>query len=59
MKRFTSAAAVLGLATVLMTTAAYADVQRPDAVQAPRADRLDEIQAPRGDRLDEIQAPRG
>ena len=56
MKRFTSAAAVLGLATVLMTTAAYADVQRPDAVQAPRSQ---EIQAPRADRLDEIQAPRG
>jgi hypothetical protein len=54
-------AIAIGLATVLMTTAAHA--ARPDRedVQAPRSD---EVQAPRGQdmqapRSDEVQAPRG
>jgi hypothetical protein len=54
-------AIAIGLATVLMTTAAHAarpdrdDVQasRSNEVQAPRSD---EVQAPRGQ---DVQAPRG
>jgi hypothetical protein len=67
-------AVAIALATVLMSTAAYAtyDSSRDD-VQAPRGqdsqaprDGQDEIQAPRGqdptvprDRQDDVQAPRG
>ena len=45
-------ALAIGLATVLMTTAAHAAPDREEA-QAPRSD---EVQAPRGQ---EVQAPRG
>jgi hypothetical protein len=67
MKRIQAIA--IGLATVLMTTAAHA--ARPDRenVQAPRSEdvqapRSNEVQAPRSDevqapRSDEVQAPRG
>ena len=63
-------AVAIALATVLMSTAAYAtyvaphdDVQAPRGqdVQAPRVHQ-DELQAPRGqdlDRHDDVQAPRG
>ena len=67
-------AVAIALATVLMSTAAYAayvapheDVQAPRGqdVQAPRVHQ-DELQAPRGrdlntphERYDDIQAPRG
>ena len=67
-------AVAIALATVLMSTAAYATSIPPrDEVQAPRGqdsqaprDRQDEIQAPRGqdptaphERQDDVQAPRG
>lgn len=56
-------ALAIGVAAVLMTTAANAAPARIDEVQAPRGQEdvqapraQDEIQAPRGQ--DEIQAPR-
>ena len=66
-------AVAVALATVLMSTAAYATSVSPrDEGQAPRGQDVqaprdqDEIQAPRGqdvqaprDRQDEVQAPRG
>ena len=67
-------AVAIALATVLMSTAAYATSVPPrDEMQAPRGqdvqaprDRQDEIQAPRGqdptaprDGQDDVQAPRG
>jgi len=56
-------AVVLGLAAVLMSSAAYAAPDR-DEVQAPRdqetvqAPRTQQTQAPQG-REDDVQAPRG
>ena len=66
-------AIAIALATVLMSTAAYATSAPPrDEMQAPRGQDVqaprdqDEIQAPRGqdlnaprDRQDDVQAPRG
>ena len=66
-------AVAIALATVLMSTAAYATSVPPrDEMQAPRGQDVqaprdqDEIQAPRGqdlsaprDRQDDVQAPRG
>jgi hypothetical protein len=54
-------AIAIGLATVLMTTAAHAAGPDREDVQAPRgqdvqAPRSDEVQAPRGQ---DVQAPRG
>jgi len=54
-------ALAIGLATVLMTTAAHAARPDREEVQAPRgqdvqAPRSDEVQAPRGQ---DVQAPRG
>ena len=54
-------AIAIGLATVLMTTAAHAARPDREEAQAPRgqevqAPRSDEVQAPRSD---EVQAPRG
>ena len=69
-----TSAVAIALATVLMSTAAYATSVPPrDEMQAPRGqdvqaprDRQDEIQAPRGqdptaprDGQDDVQAPRG
>ena len=56
-------ALALGLATVLIATAAHAAPPPPDEIQAPRGqaveaprDRPDDVQAPRGQ--DKIEAPR-
>jgi hypothetical protein len=51
-------AVAIALATVLMSTAAYATDPSPRGDEGQQAPRGQDVQAPR-DRQDEIQAPRG